>query len=85
MAVDSIHHAISAEVSALLRTERVRKGLSMTKAAARAGLSQQMVSFVEKGARKPTLDTLMRICDALEVDFVVLLDTAQKNVKKRGA
>ena len=41
----------------------------MTKTAERAGLSQQMVSYVERGLRNPTLDTLLRITDALGINL----------------
>jgi len=46
--------------------------------AERAGLSQQMVSFVEREMRNPTLETLLRISAALEIDFSDLLRQAIK-------
>jgi transcriptional regulator with XRE-family HTH domain len=46
--------------------------------AERAGLSQQMVSFVEREMRNPTLETLLRISAALEIDFADLLRRAMK-------
>jgi transcriptional regulator with XRE-family HTH domain len=60
----------------LLRQERERQGLSMTEVAERAGLSQQMVSYVERGMRNPTLDTLLRMAQALETDPSELLRVA---------
>lgn len=53
----------------------------MTVLAARAGLSQQMVSYVERGLRNPTLDTLLRISAALEIDLPDLLRTAIDRTK----
>jgi transcriptional regulator with XRE-family HTH domain len=67
---------VSREVARLLKAEREKKRLSMTVVAARAGLSQQMVSYVERGMRNPTLDTLLRMTDALEMDLPRLLKRA---------
>ena len=41
----------------------------MNMVAERAGLSQQMVSYVEREMRNPTLETVLRIAAALEIDF----------------
>ena len=41
----------------------------MNLVAERAGLSQQMVSYVEREMRNPTLETLLRISAALEIDL----------------
>lgn len=60
----------------LLRAERERKGLSMTQLGEMAGLSQQSVSYIERGLRIPTLDTLLRIAAALEVDLWKLVKKA---------
>lgn len=70
--------ATSAEVARLLESERVNKKLSMTELAKQSGLSQQMISYVERGMRKPTLDTLLRIARGLEVDLWKVLKTADE-------
>ena len=67
---------IGVELARILREERERKGASMTGLGERAGLSQQMISYIERGLRKPTLDTLIRITDALEVDLPRLIQSA---------
>ena len=61
-----------------MREERLKKGLSLAAVAARAGISYQMVGFVEKEERNPTLDTLLRIAGALEIDFVKIIARASK-------
>ena len=43
-----------------------------------AGLHQSMISLVERGLRNPTLDTFLRIADALQIDFPELLKRARK-------
>ena len=79
----SIRDAVCVAVAAALRRERERQQLSMSAVAARAGISQQMVSYVERGLRNPTLDTLLRITDALECDLAALIQDAAKSAKRR--
>ena len=62
----------------ILRQEREKRGLSMNAVAERAGLSQQMVSYVEREMRNPTLETLLRISAALEIDFATVMRQAGK-------
>lgn len=50
----------------------------MTKLAEESGLSQQMISYVERGMRSPTLDTLLRIARVLDVDLWQILKGASK-------
>lgn len=71
-----IPRAVSLEIARLLRNERTRQGLSMTEVANRAGLSQQMVSYVERGMRNPTVDTLLRITPVLNIDLWKLIKKA---------
>lgn len=70
--------SICMAVAKALRTERERRGLSMTAVAERAGLSQQMVSYVERGMRVPTLDTLLRIAGSIDLDLSGVLKRAMK-------
>jgi transcriptional regulator with XRE-family HTH domain len=60
--------AISTQVCRILREQREKQGLSMTALAERAGLTQQAVSYIERGMRTPNLDTLLRIADALGLE-----------------
>ena len=67
---------ISLEIVRLLRAERIRRGFSMNRLAEKSGLSQSMVSLVEREMRNPTLDTLLRIAIALDVDLWALIKEA---------
>lgn len=73
---------IASRVAELLRKERKRRQLSMSTVAERAGLSQQMVSYVERGLRNPTLDTLLRMAAAMKLDLAELLAAAQRKARK---
>jgi transcriptional regulator with XRE-family HTH domain len=49
-----------------------------------AGLNRQTVSFVEQEQRTPTIDTLLRLTEVLEIDLEVVIGTARKRSLKRG-
>ena len=77
--IDTKHlDRIAAHVMRILTEERVALGYSMNFVAERAGLSQSMVSRVEKQDRMPTLATLLRITTALEIDLAEVLARAQQ-------
>ena len=69
---------LCAGIIRLLREERERQGLSMLRVAQRAGLSQQMVSYVERGIRRPTLDTVLRIAAALNLNLEEVVQGARR-------
>jgi transcriptional regulator with XRE-family HTH domain len=57
----------------------------MNLVAERAGLSQQMVSYVERGMRNPTLETLLRISAAMEINLSEILNQAMIETRKVAA
>lgn len=70
---------VSLQVLRLIREERIRQGLSMNGLAKKAGLSQSMVSLLDRGLRNPTLEVLLRITNALDIDLSKLIRRASKN------
>jgi len=77
VSIEQRRKAICAQVARILREEREKRGVSMTKLAERAGLSQQMVSYIERQMRNPTLDTLLRLTGALDLDLAEIIHRAQ--------
>jgi len=77
--------AVIAEVIRILSTERQRQNISMNQLAARSGLSQSLISLLERGRRNPTLETLLRISDVLEVDLGTIITRACKNLPKTSS
>jgi transcriptional regulator with XRE-family HTH domain len=75
--------AVCSRVVQTLRQEREKRGISMNLIAERAGLSQQMVSYVEREMRNPTLETLLRMAAALQVDLARVLQQAQRAGKEK--
>ena len=78
MPTDPLRDVISSQVAHLLREERQKRGLSLNVIAEKAGLSRQTVSYVEQEAQSPSLDTLLRITWALDVDLEQIITRARK-------
>lgn len=51
--------------------------------AERSGLSQSMISLLERDLRNPTLDTLLRVAEILNLDLGAIITRAQKMAQKR--
>lgn len=57
-----------------LRRLRKRAGLSQEQLAKRAGLHRTAIGLLEKGARVPRIDTLIKLAAVLEVEAAGLLE-----------
>jgi DNA-binding XRE family transcriptional regulator len=60
---------------------RAQYRLSQTALARRLGMSQPAVARLERGDHNPTIDTLMRLASALDVEFVLDIAPANKDRK----
>lgn len=69
-------------VAQILREERLKQKLSLSALAERAGLSYQMISYVEREMRNPTLDTLLRITDVLGIELSEVTARASKMARR---
>ncbi len=67
-----------------IKTARKQAGLSQGALAKRAGIAQSTLSYIEKGEKSPTMDTMASICDGLSVSLLDLLMTGEpdKDQKK---
>lgn len=84
MSKNNLREAIAANVVRLLRKEREKRGLSMNVVAQRSGLSHSIISLIERDLRNPTLDTLLRIADAIEIDLGEILMRARKELSPKN-
>ena len=57
-----------------LRQEREDKGISQMDLSLKAGLSQNQVNYIETGKRTPNLNTILRICNTLEINPAILFE-----------
>lgn len=66
---------------------REKAGLTKAAAARRAGISPQLLGWIEKGVRNATPPVLMRLADALNCPIVVLerKRTPSATTSERGA
>ena len=51
-----------------IKSIRVKKGISQMELSLRSNLSQSFIASIEKGKKQPSVVTLIRIADALEVN-----------------
>lgn len=63
---------ISTKLGNQLRTLRQRKGLSQERLANNAGINVSFYGQIERGIKKPTIDTLEKLVDALGITFTDL-------------
>jgi ribosome-binding protein aMBF1 (putative translation factor) len=64
-------HALAREVEMALSNYRWAHSLSQLDLAQRLGIRQPQVARLESGVVTPTLDTLMRISERLDIDFTI--------------
>jgi transcriptional regulator with XRE-family HTH domain len=71
------------QVIRLLREERERRGMSKYALSARCGLAQQTISYMERGLRQPSFETILRIADAIGVNLEDVIKKARATVSKK--
>jgi transcriptional regulator with XRE-family HTH domain len=74
--------AISAQVAGILKAEREKRELSLQVLARKSGISRQTISYIEQEVQSPSLDTLLRITLAMEVDLAKIIARAQRRALK---
>jgi len=55
-----------------LRQEREKLHLSQLDLSYEAGISQNMVAYIETGKRTPSITTILKLCNAMKIDPSVL-------------
>jgi transcriptional regulator with XRE-family HTH domain len=76
--------AVCAEIVRLMSEERKRRGLSKNKVAYMTGLNQSTVSRLENHPDNPTLDSLLRVAQVLELNLGNVLKLAIHNVEEKS-
>lgn len=80
--MDKNTRALCVKIISLLKRERERRKLSKYFIAQESGLSPQMVAYVENGERNPTLETLLRMAQAMDVDLAKIIVQARRQLSK---
>ena len=76
------YETICQEVVRLLQQERKRAGLSRYAVAQRCGVSESMLSLVERGLRNPSMELMLRMADGIGANLPALLKQAIINAKR---
>jgi transcriptional regulator with XRE-family HTH domain len=77
------YEMVRKEIIRLLREERVRRKLSKYAVAQNSGVSESMLSLVERGLRNPTLELALRIADGIGVELPAIITEAIASVRKQ--
>lgn len=78
------YEAVCAEIIRLLREERKRRKLSNYAVSQQSGVSESMLSLVDRSLRNPSMELMLRIADGMEVDLPAIIKKAQATVSKTG-
>jgi transcriptional regulator with XRE-family HTH domain len=70
---------ISLEVNERITFLRNQKGLTVNKLANLAGISQSFLREIELGNKKPTIETLSLVCNALDISLKDFFDDSFKS------
>ena len=79
------YEAIRKEIIRLLRLERERRKLSNYAVAQRSGVSESMLSLVERGFRNPTMELMLRVADGIGVDLGRFIKRASRTIARAEA
>jgi transcriptional regulator with XRE-family HTH domain len=75
---------VGSHVADLLKEERERQGFSLKSLSRKAGLARQTITFIENQVQSPTLDTLLRLALALDIDLTKIILKAYKRGRKES-
>jgi len=70
--------SFSARFGEVVREVRTRRGLSQEKLAELANLDRTFVSMIERGKRRPTLETAKRLAGALNIPLSAMIASAER-------
>jgi transcriptional regulator with XRE-family HTH domain len=82
VSTDNLREAINFHVANILKERREKQKLSLGGLARKAGLARQTIAFVENKVQSPSLDTLLRITSALNVDLAKIITSANRRALK---
>ena len=68
----------------ILLNIREKKKLSQELISGLAGIGRTHLSAIERGERKPTLETYFKICGALKIKPSVLMAAIEEELEKNG-
>lgn len=70
-------------VGRILQNYREERRLSQEVVSGLAGIGRTHLSAIERGARRPTLDTFFKLCEAMQVPPSVVMRSIEDAVSSR--
>lgn len=67
-------------LSTVLCKRRKAAGFSQEELAYRSGIDRTYISMIERGKRKPTINILFKICEALHIKPSVFIEEIEANM-----
>ncbi|MCU0391689.1 MAG: helix-turn-helix transcriptional regulator [Thermoflexibacter sp.] len=67
--------------SNVLKKLRKQKNISQAQLAFEAGLHRTYISQLERGIKNPTLKTIYKLCDVLEIDMIEMIRLIEHEIK----
>lgn len=71
-------------VGRVIQQYREKKGLSQELVSGFAGIGRTHLSAIERGERKPTLETFFKISNALQIRPSVIMATIEDELQKKN-
>lgn len=70
-------------VGRILQNYREERRLSQEVVSGLAGIGRTHLSAIERGARRPTLDTFFKLCEAMQIPPSVVIKSIEDAVSNR--
>lgn len=70
-------------IGRVIQRKREEKGLSQEVVSGLAGIGRTHLSAIERGMRKPTLETFFRVAEALNMQPSALLAAIEEELRRR--
>ncbi len=80
MRLQSLADELAESLAAELKSRRIEKGVSMNELSVRTGLAVSFVGYLERGLRRPSVETLAKIAWALDFSASEILDKVERPV-----
>ncbi len=77
------YQAVCTEIIRLLREERKQRKLSNYVVSQESGVSESMLSLVDRGLRNPSLELMLKIAGGTGADLPALIKKAQATVSRK--
>lgn len=58
-------------IELLIRTERLKRGMSLQALADKAGVTKRALTYWESGTRKMSMESAEKLCKALNITYVI--------------